>query len=469
MGCAGQANSWRTHRASFVWAPGGDPGHHEPVFASLALPLLVACSEIPLGDSTVQDPGSGGGDDIVPEQVTGAWTPPEWDPGSLPAEVPVLEIEIAPEAMSRLDADPFGAPDESGTFIDSEGVHHDVALNYRGAYQLLNVMSAFDLRNWKVKFEKDDPWERRREWNFNYEPHLRQKLAYDLFRFAGVSVPGPQHVLLRVNGQEALLYLAYEDPDNASWLWDSFGDDQGDLYKAASDLPGEPVCWADLTWLGPEDADYLCHYNKKTNHKEAPEDMGVVRGFITDLEQVSDEELPGWLEEHLDVESFLSYLVVSNFIANWDSYPQRPKNYWLYEDRRAGWMVYVPWDLDATLNPYTDGTFNQMGTTAGLFYNLLENEYDSPHVEEGLERPLVRRMMMHAEYQEAYLQRYRELTELILSAGYLSDRVTALGDQLLAQASSSDGYRLVGSLASLETFIRERSGFVNQALEEEGR
>ncbi len=287
----------------------------------MTLLLALACAD-PTPDATGGDPPV----DAVPEIVPTSWSPPEWDPEAIPENVPTLAIEIASEAMARLDADPFTAADEVGVFIDDLGRRHEVDLNYRGAYQLRNVMNAYDLRNWKVKLARNDPWQRRREWNLNYEPHMRQKLAYDLFRFAGVPVPGAQHVLLTVNGVEQGLYLLYEDPDNEGWLWDEFGDGSGDLYKAATDLPDEEVCWADLTWLGPEDADYLCHYNKKPDG----DDYSVIRTFVTELDGLSDEDVETWFDQSVDVERLLSFLAVSNFIANWDSYPQRPKNYWLY-------------------------------------------------------------------------------------------------------------------------------------------
>jgi hypothetical protein len=426
--------------------------------------LLLACgAPIPNNpDSTATDTARPV--DATTEQVPGTWTAPSWSPQDIPSQVLTVEITISPEAMLRLDADPFLAADEVGLFTDSEGVEHPVSLNYRGAYQLLNVMSAYDLRNWKVKLEDGGSWQRRSEWNFNYEPHLRQKLAYDLFRFAGVAVPGAQHVLLRINGEDALLYLAYEDPDNANWLWDQFGNEDGDLYKAATDLPDEPVCWADLTWLGAADSDYLCHYNKKTNRQCAPDDLAVIREFITELNEIADSEFSDWLESHVDVDGFLSYLVVSNFLANWDSYPQRPKNYWLYQDLRAGNMVYVPWDLDGTFNPYTDRTYNQMGTTADLFFNLLIPEYEPPHAEEGTERPLVRRMMAHESYQLAYLDRYQAFSESILSFDYLDDRATALTTLLHPVISATDANRLDGARASLDKFIRERVEFVDGAL-----
>jgi len=419
-----------------------------------------------LDDDDTTIPGGDDDDGGLLETVPGAsWHPPEYDSSDLPDGVPRVALEIDPEAMARLDADPFAAPDERGVFVDPDGVAHEVDLNYRGAYQLLNVMGAYDLRNWKVKFDEGDPYEGRREWNFNYEPHFNQKLAFDLFRFAGVAVPGARHVVLELNGEYQGLYLQYEDPDDKRWLLEQFGDDEGDLYKAAFDIPYQPQYFADLTWLGPSDEDYFLHYNKKTNDDVAPDDYGVLISFITDLNEVPDEEFEVWMEASFDVDRLRSYLVVSNFIANWDSYPQRPKNYWLYQDLYAGRMAYVPWDLDNTFSPYTDPTYNQMGATASVLFDLLHSDYEPPHEDEGYERPLVRRLMAIEGQQQAYLDRYRELTEGILSAAYLDDRLTALTSIVVPEISTADRQRLESQESSTRQFILQRTQAVESELE----
>jgi len=432
--------------------------------------LLVACD--PGGRTPADDDTSVPGDDDdldgdpPLEHIPDAWRPPEYDSGELPDGMPRVEIQIDAEAMARLDADPFLAADERGVFVDPDSVAHEVDLCYRGAYQLDNVINAYDLRNWKVKFDADDSYRGSREWNFNYEPHFAQKLAQDLFRFAGVAVPGPQHVVLQVNGAYQGMYLQYEDPDSKGWLFEQFGDDEGDLYKAAFDLPGMTQYFANLTWLGPDDADYLLHYNKKTNTGAAPDDYGVVREFITDLNDVPDDEFAAWFEDNVDVDRLRSYLVVSNFIANWDSYPQRPKNFWLYQDLRAGRMVYIPWDLDNTFSPYTDPSYNQMGTSVSVLYNLAQCDYAPPHGNEGVDRPLVRRWIALDGEEQAYLDRYRELVDELLNAAYLDARLDGLTDIVWDEISVADRQRLESYNATLRSFVHQRAAFVADELDQ---
>ena len=449
----------------------------KPVLTAVLVLALSACSGsgsvLPATDSGSTGSGgdSGDTDDTSPPDDSASedtaveeWVRPEADPSELPTRVMRLALELDLDAMERLDANPYAADDEAGVFVDEDGVRHEVELNYRGAYALRSVISAYDLRNWKVKFDKEDAWHERREWNLNYEPHLTQELAYDLFLFAGVAVPSSEHVILSVNGEEAGTYVLYEDPDNKDWLADWFGDDEGDLYKAAFDIPGEPQCFGDLTWLGEDDAAYDCHYAKKTNHKVAPGDYSVLRSWLDPLNHLDDDEVDAWFDAHVDVERFISYLVVSNFIANWDSYPQRPKNYWVYEDRRSERMVFVPWDLDGTFSPWRDSTYNQMGTTAPVLYNLEAQDYRPVHEAEGSERPLVRRLMASEARRAAYVARYKELNETILSREYLDDRVTSLMGLLLPEVSTTDRGRLESNESSLRQFIAERTKNVTEEL-----
>ncbi|GDX79909.1 hypothetical protein LBMAG42_17200 [Deltaproteobacteria bacterium] len=439
----------------------------------MLLVLLLACSPAnpspgraldSAGEGTAEPlPGDSAADNDH-DTAAEPWTLPTYDASALPDGVPVVEITLTAAAMSRLDADPFHAADEAGSFTDGEGVVHDVWLNYRGAYQLQGVIAYYDLRNWKVKFAEGDEYSGHRVWNFNYEPHLRAQLAYELLRFAGVAVPSARHVSLRVNGALAGTYLQYEDPDNKSWLAEQFGDDDGDLYKGAYDLPGEPQCFADLTWLGPEDADYACHYAKHTNDNVAPDDFAVLRAFVTALNDTPDADFPAWAEANIDVDRLLTSLAITNFVAQWDSYPQRPKNYWLYQDVRAARMVLIPWDLDNTFSPNVDGSYNQMGTTASVLYDLEANDYEAPNEGEGTERPLARRVIAQPEYRAAYLDRYRELTTTLLTDDWLDDRVQRLSAQLEPELSRTDAGRLESANAEVERFVHARTAFVREEL-----
>lgn len=392
--------------------------------------------------------------------------PPEVvDLNELPTDVPTVSIEVSPTAIAQLEANPYSAADVTGTFIDSAGMRYEnIELNFRGAYALRSlIQSGGPQRNWKVKVPATQLYRGRREWNFNYEPHLRQKLAYDLMRFAGVKVVSARHVLLVVNGAPHGLYLEYEDPDNKAWLRDKLGDDTGDLYKAATDLPGLPRYFATTEDLGDTDADYLLHYNKKTNNDRLPVSYARLRLFLDGLNHTSDNEFPVWIEANFDVPKLIQYLVVANFLSHWDGLPQRPKNYWLYEIPAAQRWIFIPWDLDGTFGLNTFG-LNPMGTTAAVFYQFDAYEPYSAEQGEGTERPLIRRVMAHPPFRAAYVAAYRQAMTTFLDANYLTTRVDALEQLLTGAASTSDRTRVQSSSDEMRQFIQARSNHVTNQL-----
>jgi hypothetical protein len=386
-------------------------------------------------DQSAENAGDGGEAPYVEPNES-----PDLD--ELPSEVPTVSLEVDPEALKGLDAAPFDAPDVSGTFTDSSGTRYEgIAVNYRGAYQLQNLIdTGSGLRNWKLKFAKTQEYRRRREWNFNYEPHLRQKLAYDLMKFAGVRVPSARHVLLKVNGQAQGLYLEYEDPDNKDWLSDEFADESGDLYKAATDLPGATPYFATTEYLGDLDSDYFYHYQKKTNNDAKAEDFSLLRAFLAGLNQTDDEHFAAWATQNFHVDRFIAYLVVANFTSDWDGLPQRPKNYWLYEVRKAGHWEFVPWDMDATFY-VAKSSLDPMGTDASIFYQLDQYESYQLSENEGTERPLVRRLMK----VQAYLEK-----------GYLTARVDKLEALLDQKASDGDRQKLHDADHEIRDFVNQR-------------
>lgn len=425
--------------------------------ASAALAALCSCP----GSGAANDAGQRG-DAAVPyvEPIE------EIDLGELPAEVASVGIEIADEARARLEANPYTAADVTGVFIDSAGTRYQgIDLNFRGAYALRSLIeSGSGRRNWKVKTSREQPYRGRREWNFNYEPHLRHKLAYDLMRFAGVKVPQPRHVLLSVNGVAQGLYLEYEDPDDKAWLTDKLGDDTGDLYKAATDLPGFPRYFATTEFLGEADSDYLQHYNKKLNNNQVPVSYRPLIDFLRGLNATAEQELEAWVDHNFDWRKFVSYLAVANFTSHWDGPPQRPKNFWLYQIPAAGRWLFIPWDLDSTFWVDTSGR-DPMGTTASIWYQLDGHEPYEAEQGEGTERPLVRRLLRCARFREAYVASYRQALKTFLDKQYLLDRVDALEALLVAAASSEDRDAVVSSSAEMRQFIEARFGLVKAEID----
>ena len=117
---------------------GGGRGPRRPQprripFATMSIFLLIlACSlPNPVPDTAAIDTAAGAPTSLPgdPDPDPDPWFLPTYDANALPDRVPVVEITQSAAAMYRLDADPFHAADEAGSFTDGEGVVHDVWLN----------------------------------------------------------------------------------------------------------------------------------------------------------------------------------------------------------------------------------------------------------------------------------------------------------------------------------------------------
>ena len=366
-----------------------------------------------------------------------------------------INIQIEQDSIDELESHPYTNEDVHGNFIINGDTSNYVELHYRGAWYLWTLMQQGSLRNWKVKFPKSNRFENRREWNFNYENYIRQNLAYHVFGQANVPVVSSENVILFINGQKQGLYLKYEDLDNKRWLKDVFGDNDGDLYKAAYDMPNETKRFADLTYLGGDDSDYFLHYRKQTNKDGADEfDYSSIRDFISLINHTSDADFEETILENFAVEEFIRYLVVANFSANWDSYPYRPKNFSLYNNPEDGKWHFIPWDLDGTFQE--GGNRNSIGAT-GSIYHYFDGIAPYNHTaNEPLNRPLVWRLMENDWFRDKYCYEYHQAIDTYLSKDYLYQVIDSMA---LGVSNNTSGQELTAfnqDVVNTKNFISKR-------------
>ncbi len=380
--------------------------------------------------------------------------------------LPEVSITVLSQDIQLLEQDPFFAEDIQGTFIGGDGVQHDtIDVNYRGAWRLGHLIdNGFTQRNWKVKVHKENQYRNRREWNYNYEDHPRQVLAYALMSKAGVAAASCRSVVLSVNGKQQGLYIEFEDPDNKNWLADKFGDNDGDLFKAAFDVPNEQRYFATLEDLGDTADDYYWHYRKKTNHKDAgASDYRSIISFIKVINDTPDDQFVETLKKNFDTDAFIKYLVVSNFISNWDSYPVRPKNFWLYQNPLDSQWTFIPWDLDATFQPYTFN-LNKMGATASIFYQFDGYEPYEKQDDEGEARPLITRMMQFDEFRGAYIEEYIGAMETYLSKDMMYDLLDSLEREVNQTNALKDKGAFSNAITEIKEFVTTKTTSVTQQL-----
>jgi len=181
---------------------------------------------------------------------------------------------------------------------------------------------------------------------------MKEKLAYELYRAAGLATPGVgwANVTLTVEGvlnREPLgIYVIIEQVDGG------FVERQfGNATKGSLLMKPEGREVHDWKYLGDDPAAYD-QYNIQTGRKNE-ELIRKFAGVLKLIESASDAEFGREIPERMDLEQFAGYLAVTSLLVNIDSYIGMYHNYYLLLDKADGRLRLLPWDVNEAF-----GTFN---------------------------------------------------------------------------------------------------------------
>ena len=193
--------------------------------------------------------------------------------------------------------------------------------------------------------------------NFGDPSLLREKMAYDMMRFAGVNAGFTAYTEVWVDivddAQPADflgVYTLVERPDT-KYLANRFGpaNDRGNLYKA--DAWFEEGA-ADLAYYGEDIADYphprgeLAYALMYKDPAQADfQDIINLCYVIDGVEYGTPEEFAAALEEVFNVDTYLRYLAVIFLTLNFDQYPDTGNNYYLYHHPGTDRFEWIAWDM----------------------------------------------------------------------------------------------------------------------------
>jgi spore coat protein H len=192
---------------------------------------------------------------------------------------------------------------------------------------------------------------------------LKEKLAYEMMAFAGLSASHVGYVELWIDfiddSQPPMywgIYTLVERVDN-KYIANRFGQDSkdGNLYKASHAQRG-PM---DLKYYGESIEAYPTQngqyaYGKMNNEAEADySDIVELCRVIDGTQYPNDQELMQAFEDVINVDAFLRYIAVVTVLDNWDSYPYTGNNFYLFNNPVTGRFEWIPWDLTWGGNPQT--------------------------------------------------------------------------------------------------------------------
>ncbi|MCM4173200.1 spore coat protein [Arenibacter sp. TNZ] len=200
--------------------------------------------------------------------------------------------------------------------------------------------------------------------NYNDKSMLREKVATDIFRDAGLASSHAAFYTVYVDHGDGPTYFGVytmvEEVDDTV-IDTQFSDNDGNLYKP----DGDGASFA----LGTFSEEVFV---KKTNEDEA--DYSDIQSVFTALHAANRTTAPeDWranLETVFDTDTFLKYLAVNTVIQNWDTYGRMTHNYYLYNNPDTEKLSWIPWDNNEALQ---EG--NMQGSLALDFSDLNDSEW----------------------------------------------------------------------------------------------
>jgi len=247
---------------------------------------------------------------------------------------------------------------------------------------------------------------------------LREYVANELFRAAGVPAPRVTHARVELNGRDLGLYVVVEGITKG-FLREHFTRDSGNVYE------GE---FRDINRsLGQEGGD------------EAGQlDLGALRGTA----KVSDAA-ERWrrLQDVLDVERFISFAVIEQMTGQNDGYLNQANNYRIYHDPESERLVFFPHGLDGT---FTDANFT---------------------IRPPVERIVARAVLQTHEGRRAYRRTAEELFSRVFVAGRLVEQVNRAADRLRNAAINGEEVSQISlSCSNLCEIIHERAASISSQI-----
>jgi len=333
-----------------------------------------------------------------------------------PDQFPRFDIDLSEASLAALAAVTSAQDPAQDTYVSASLTYLDqtvtnIGLRIKGefSFQGLDRKPAF-----KLKFDEFVPDQsflglRRLTLNNAYEDpsFVAERLAYDVFRAAGLPAPRCNNATVYVNGVYYGVYVNIE-PEDKTFLRRWFASDEGNLYEEGQvDLaPGAETV-----------------FNLETN--EELNDRSDLVALIASIEAASDATFLDDMGEHLDTAQFLKFTAAEAAVNQWDMYAYTlftVNNLRLYSDPTSGKFAFIPWGMDMSMKPY-----------AGPFIPLFELAHRGDDADQPISSGIIfQRCLASGPCRDAYADAAREIVAVYEGLD-LEQRALDYHDQILEQ------------------------------------
>jgi spore coat protein CotH len=167
---------------------------------------------------------------------------------------------------------------------------------------------------------------------------LNEQVAFYIHEQMGEIVPETSYGYVEVTTQDPAMYVICEYLDD-SYLESNFGDIDGILYKA--------VDFAGFEYVGDDPAMYIDVFEQETNKND--DDLYYLIEFLKFVAESGDGEFEEKLGDWIDLDSFITMMVLDNLLDNMDSFVGMGTNYYLLYNKDAEQFTMLSWDQNHSL------------------------------------------------------------------------------------------------------------------------
>lgn len=246
------------------------------------------------------------------------------------AEIPNLLIELGEKELGALRGEPrkyvkATLKDGDKTVYNNVGIHlKGAAGSFRGIDDKPGLTLNMDKYVLDQRFRGMDKLHLA---NSIQDPsYLSELIAGELYRAAGVPASRVGHAVVTINGKRRGLYYLKEGYDGY-FLDRSFGSHNGNFYDGGFlreiDQPLQLLS-------GKDDV---------KNHAD-------LKALTTAAREANLPQRFEKLDKVLDMDKFISYLVLQTITWDWDGYPMNRNNYRIYHDAKRDKLIFIPSGMD---------------------------------------------------------------------------------------------------------------------------
>jgi spore coat protein CotH len=160
---------------------------------------------------------------------------------------------------------------------------------------------------------------------------VKQCLAYDVFRAAGIATPACSFAKVSVNGQVIGTYTHVED-FSKSFLEREFGGKDDVLLEGTL-------------------SDFTPNLTSTFEIKEGDSVLATQKiQAVTEILNGNPENLIEQLNQHIDLDQFFRFWATEVLIAHWDGYANNRNNFFIRINPKDGRMSFIPWGVDGVFS-----------------------------------------------------------------------------------------------------------------------